>query len=90
MRAKSKKIEIFSAGCPVSSDTVAMVRQIACSSSEAEVLDMHHPAVTAKAKRYGVLSVQRFVVDGHLAACCAGSDPNEAFQRVAAVGVALA
>lgn len=79
MSAK-RKIEIFSAGCPVSSDTVAMVRQIACSSSEAEILDMHDPAVAAKAKGYGVLSVQRFVVDGHLAACCAGSDPNKLFK----------
>jgi hypothetical protein len=88
MSAK-RKIEIFTAGCEACSDTVAMVRRIACSSCEIEVLDMHDPAVAAKAKRYGVRAVPAVVVDGRLAACCAGSGPDEASLRAAGVGVAL-
>ncbi len=88
MSAK-RKIEIFSAGCAACDDTVAMVRRIACSSCEIEVLDMHDPQVAAKAKSYGVRAVPAVVVDGRLAACCAGPGPDEASLRAAGVGVAL-
>jgi len=88
MSAK-RKIEIFSAGCAACDDTVAMVRRIACSSCEIEVLDMHDPAVVAKAKKYGVRTVPAVAVDGRLAACCAGSGPDEASLKAANVGVPL-
>ena len=88
MSAK-RKIEIFSAGCAACSDIVAMVRRIACSSCEVEVLDMNDPAVAAKAKSYGVRVVPAVVVDGRLAACCAGSGPDETSLRATGVGVAL-
>jgi glutaredoxin 3 len=88
MGAKTK-IKIFSAGCGACDDTVAMVRRSACSSSEIEVLDMHDPAVAAKAKKHGVRTVPAVAVDGRLAACCAGRGPDEASLRAAGVGVAL-
>ena len=84
-----RKIEIFSSGCAACDDTVAMVRRIACSSCEIEVFDMHDPAVAAKAKNYGVHTVPAVVVDGRLAACCAGTGPDEASLRAANVGVPL-
>ena len=86
MSAK-RKIEIFSAGCGACDDTVAMVRRIACSSCEVEVLDMHDPAVVAKAKNYGVRSVPAVAIDGRLAACCAGS--GQTSLRAASVGIPL-
>ena len=63
MSAK-RKIEIFSAGCPACDDTVAFIRRIACSSCEIEVLDMHDPAVAARAKSYGVRTVPAVAVYG--------------------------
>ncbi|MGH7779280.1 MAG: thioredoxin family protein [Candidatus Binataceae bacterium] len=86
MRTK-RKIEIFSAGCVACDETVATVRRIACSSCEIEVLDMHDPAVATKAKTYGVRTVPAVAVDGRLAACCAGTGPDEASLRAAGVGV---
>ena len=88
MSAK-RKIEIFGAGCAACDDTVAMVRRIACSSCDIEVLDMYDPAVAAKAKNYGIRTVPAVAIDGRLAACCAGSGPDEASLRAAGVGVAL-
>jgi hypothetical protein len=55
MSAK-RKIEIFSAGCATCDEAVAMVKRVACSSCDVEVLDMRDPAVAAKAKSYGVRS----------------------------------
>ena len=84
-----RNIEVFSAGCAACDDTVAMVRRIACSSCEIEVLDMHDPAVATKAKSYGVRTVPAVAMDGHLAACCAGSGPDETSLRTAGVGIPL-
>jgi len=88
MSAK-RKIKIFSAGCSACDDTVAMIRTIACSWCEIEVLDMHDPGVAAKAKSYEVHTVPAVAVDGLLAGCCAGSGPDEASLRAAGVGVPL-
>jgi glutaredoxin 3 len=88
MSAK-RKIEIFSAGCSACDATVAMVRRIVCSSCEVEVLDMHDAKVVAKGKSYRVRTVPAVAVDGRLAACCAGSGPDEASLRAAGIGVPL-
>lgn len=88
MNAK-RKVELFSAGCPCCERTVATVRRIACPSCEIEVLDMHEPAVAAKAEPYGVRTVPAIVVDGRLAACCTGGGPDEASLRAAGIGVPL-
>jgi len=88
MSAK-RKIEIFSAGCSACDDTVTMIRRIACTSCEIEVLNMHDPVVAARAKSYGVRTVPAVAVDGRLAACCAGSGPDEASLRAAGIGVSL-
>jgi glutaredoxin 3 len=88
MSAK-RKIEVFSAGCSACDNTIALIRQIACSSCDIEVLDTHNPAVAVRAKSYGVRTVPAVAVDGRLAACCAGSGPDEASLRAAGVGVPL-
>jgi len=83
MSAK-RKIEVFSAGCPACEETIALVDP--GPSCEVEVLDMHRPAVAAKAKTYGIRSVPAVVIDGKLADCCAGRGPEEAPLRAAGLG----
>lgn len=87
--AKTRKIEVFSAGCAVCEDTVALINRIACSSCEVEILDMHRPEVSKRAKQYGIRSVPAVVVDGQLSDCCAGRGPDEAALRAAGIGVPL-
>ena len=84
-----RKIEIYSAGCPACAEAVQMINQIACPSCEVEVLDMHQPSVAARAKQDGVRSVPAVIVDGKLAACCAGRGVDEATLRAVSVGVPL-
>jgi len=88
MSAK-RKIEVFAAGCVACDETVAMVKRIACSSCDVEILDMHDPAVAAKAKSYGVRTVPAVAIDGRLAGCCTGTGPDETSLRAAGVGVPL-
>ena len=84
--ATTRKIEVFSAGCAVCEETIALINRIACPSCEVEILDMHRAEVAAKAKRYGIRSVPAVVVDGKLADCCAGRGPDEVSLRAAGIG----
>lgn len=85
----TRKIEVFSAGCAVCEDTITLINKIACPSCEVEILDMHEPEVSNKAKQYGIRSVPAVVVDGKLADCCAGRGPDEGQLRAAGIGVPL-
>lgn len=84
-----RKIEVFSAGCAVCEDTVALINRIACPSCEVEILDMQKPEVSKRARSYGIRSVPAVVVDGKLADCCVNRGPNEAQLRATGIGTPL-
>lgn len=85
MKAK-RKIEVFTAGCPVCEETVQLVNRAACPSCEVSVLDMHNSSIAKRAKSLGIHSVPSVVIDGKLADCCAGRGPDEVALRVAGLG----
>lgn len=89
MTANKRNVEVFSAGCGVCDETVALVRSLACESCDVVIHDIHQPEVAAKAKRYGVHSVPAVVVDGKLADCCSGRGPQESALRAAGIGTQL-
>ena len=89
MNAK-RKIEIFSAGCPVCQEAIERVKNMVCASCDITVLDMHAPDVADKAKVLGIQSVPAVVVDGTVADCCAGRGIDEAVLKAAGVGVPIA
>ena len=84
-----RKIEIFSAGCPVCRETIDLVNRLACASCEVSVLNMNDPDAESRAKDLGIRSVPAVVVDGKLAECCAGRGPDEATLRAAGIGQPL-
>ncbi len=82
----SRKVELFSAGCPVCEEAFKMVKRIACDSCEVSVLDMKYPEVAKRARELGVRSVPAVAIDGKLAGCCAGRGPDEETLKAAGVG----
>jgi glutaredoxin 3 len=74
-------IEVFSAGCPVCEDTIAMINRLASGSGKINILDMNNPAVAKRAKALGVRSVPAVAIDGRLADCCASRGVDEATLR---------
>lgn len=82
----SRKIEVFTAGCAVCDEIVALVKRTACPSCEVEILDMRQPDVARKAKHYKLRSVPAVVIDGVVADCCANRGPDEATLRAAGLG----
>ena len=87
--SNKRKIEIFSAGCPVCDEAVQTINRITCPSCETEVLDMSQPEVAARAKQLGISRVPAIVIGGQLAACCAAGAVDEQVLRAAGVGVPL-
>ncbi len=81
-----RKVEVFSAGCPVCNDAVEMVERISCQDCEINLLDMNDPAVAKRAKGLGILSVPAIVIDGDLVNCCSGRGPDEITLKAAGLG----
>jgi thioredoxin-like negative regulator of GroEL len=79
----TRKIEVFSAGCPACKETIDMVTKVAGTEHQVSVRDMQQTSVAADAKRLGIKSLPAVVVDGKLAGCCAGRGPNEGVIREA-------
>ncbi len=84
--SEKRKVEVFSAGCPVCDENVAEVRRLACPSCDVTVLDMKDAEVAERAKALGIRSVPAVAIDGKLADCCAGRGPDEAVLRAAGLG----
>jgi hypothetical protein len=85
----TRTVEIFSAGCAVCTDTIAMVQRVACPSCAVTIVDMRDPAVASPAKALGIRSVPAVVIDGALAECCTGRGVEEATLRAAGLGQPL-
>lgn len=85
MNAK-RKVEIFSAGCPVCQETIDLVSRLACTSCEISVLDMKNSDTAQRAKELGVRSVPAVAINGQLADCCAGRGIDENLLRAVGLG----
>jgi hypothetical protein len=90
MADKKRKIEIFSADCPVCQGAIRQIKDAACPSCEIHVLDMKRPDVQRKAAALGVKTVPAVAVDGELADCCAGRGIDLDVLRAAGLGQAIA
>ena len=85
----TRHIEIFSAGCQICEDTIALVQHLACPSCHVTVLDMKDQVVSRRARQLEIRTIPAVVVDGKMADCCVGTGPSEAALRAAGVGIPL-
>lgn len=69
-----RKIEVFTASCPICDPVVKLVNELTCGSCEVAVYDMvklcDDNACLSKAREYGITKVPAVVVDGKLLDCC--------------------
>lgn len=84
--AQKRRIEIFSAGCPVCDETVRRIEALACPSCDVKVLNMRDAATARRARTLGVRSLPAIAIDGKLSGCCEGRGPNEAVLHAAGLG----
>ncbi len=91
--SKKRKIEIFTAGCPVCEDTIKQVQEAACSCCDVVVYDLNKGCETDecrdKAKAYGVKSLPAVAIDGKLASCCCNNGVDMETLKQAGLGRSL-
>lgn len=94
MEKKSKrKIEVFTAGCPVCEPVVEMVKSLTCSDCEVTIYNLQQPCDTKEcidlAKTYSVKALPAVAVNGKLLSCCQNNGITEKALRNAGIGEPL-
>jgi hypothetical protein len=73
---EKRKIELFTAGCPVCEPVVEMVNSMACQYCEITIYNLVEPCDTkeclTKIKEYNITCLPAVAVDGKLLDCCTG------------------
>ena len=88
MMTTKRKVEVFSAGCPVCQTAIKLVNCLTCSSCDVSILDMNDINVAKRARDLGVRSVPALAINGLLASCCSGTGIEEQALRAAGLGQA--
>ena len=85
-----RKVEVFTAGCPVCDDAVNLVKSLVCESCELVIWDLNKGCATNecrdRAKEYGITRVPSVVVDGKIVDCCRQGKIDEAALKSAGIG----
>lgn len=87
-----RKVEVFTAGCPVCEPAIELVKKIACNACEVIIYDLNKGCRTDecrdKAEKYGINRVPAVVIDGKLIDCCKTGGVSEKALRNAGLGTA--
>lgn len=85
-----RKVEVFTAGCPVCDKTVKLVQSLTCPECDVVVYDLNKGCETnecrQRAKDLGIERVPAVAVNGKLVDCCKVGAVDEAALRAAGVG----
>lgn len=84
--ATKHQVDIYSAGCTVCEEAISLVKRVADGNSDVTVHRMQDIGTARRAKAFGITSLPAVVIDGKLAACCAGRGVDEAVLRAAGLG----
>ena len=85
-----RRVEVFTAGCPLCDATVKLVQELADQNCEVQIYDLRQGCATnecrKKANQYGIHRVPAVVVDGKLAQCCS-SQQSISREALIATGI---
>ena len=90
MASATRRVEVFTAGCPICDETVRLVQSLACPNCEVQVYDLREGCATnecrEKASRYGITAVPAVAVDGAVLDCCRREPITADRLRAAGIG----
>ena len=82
----ARKVEVFTAGCPLYEPVAEMVQRLACGQCDVTVYNLNDPGGARRAREMNVHRVPMILVDGRPADCCEVGPVTEAALRAAGVG----
>lgn len=89
----NRKVEVFTAGCPLCDQAVNLVKTSACPDCEVTVYDLRVGCETNvcrdRAREYGVTAVPTIVVDGRIVDCCVRAPVSAEALRAVGIGQRL-
>lgn len=85
---EKRKVEVFTAGCPLCDETVKLVNELACPSCDVTVYNLNVAGIE-RAREYGVNSVPSVVVNGKVLECCTRGKPAREDLAAAGIGTPL-
>ena len=86
--SEKRRVEIFTADCPICGETVKLVKELSCSSCDVTIYDLRKNGVE-KANEYGINSVPTVVVNGKILDCCKRGKPTIEDLKAAGIGKPL-
>ncbi len=89
MMERKRKIEVFTAGCPVCQGVVDMVKDLICQHCEVTFYDLHNNEGMEQAKAYGVTAVPAVAVNGALLESCKRRPITREDLKAAGIGKPL-
>ena len=85
-----RRVEVFTAGCPICDEAVNLVKSVACPSCDVQIYDLREGCSTNEcheiASWYGVTAVPAIAVDGVLLDCCRRSPVTASSLAAAGIG----
>ena len=85
-----RRVEVFTAGCPICDETVNLVKSLICPSCTLQIYDLRQGCATnecrEKATRYGVTAVPAIAVNGVLLDGCRREPITAELLRAAGIG----
>lgn len=86
----TRRVEVFTAGCPICEEAVSLVKAAACPGCEVHIYDLREGCSTnecrEKAAAYGVTAVPAVAVDGELLDCCRRGPITASALQAAGIG----
>ncbi len=79
-----RRVEVFTAGCPICEPAVRLVQELACPDCEIAIHDLRESGAE-QAVAYGINTVPAVVIDGRIVSCCDHSGPSP--DQLAAAGL---
>jgi glutaredoxin len=81
--SEKRKVEVFTADCPLCDETVQLVKKLSCPSDDVTIYNLREKEGIDAAKEYGINSVPTVVINGKVLDCCKRSKLTEADFKAA-------
>jgi glutaredoxin len=87
--SEKRRVEVFTAGCPVCEGVVNMVNELACPHCEVTIYNLNNNEGVEQSQAYGVTAVPSIAVNGQLLESCKRSPITKKELQAAGIGKPL-